>query len=116
VRIDQAEVEHYGVYLKDKSRPPSQGGNSGAWHQHVVTINGKRYSFLAPWSGKFVYKREKVSFDWDWDPNRSYRNIDASSVVALTESGEEVRRGQRNSKKWRTANTRPPGRRSDWED
>jgi hypothetical protein len=67
LRIEQAEVERYGVYLKDKSRPPSRGGNSRAWHQHVLTIGGVKYSFLAPWSGKLVCRGETVSFDWERD-------------------------------------------------
>lgn len=62
MNIEKAEVEHYGIYLKDKSRPPSRGGNKRAWHQHVITVAGERYSFLAPWSGKFVYSGETVSF------------------------------------------------------
>lgn len=115
MRIENAEVEHYGTYLKDKSRPPSRGGNTGAWHQHVLTINGEKYSFLAPWSGKLVYKGETVSFDWEWDATGKYRNADLASVVAFKAGGEQVRRGNRGDKKWRTANTRPPGRRSEWE-
>lgn len=116
MRVEQAEVEHYGVYLKDKSRPPSRGGNSRAWHQHVLTIDGERYSFLAAWSGKFLYKGETVSFDWDWDEGKRYRNVDASSVVALKANGEEIVRGDRGSKPWRTANNRLPARRSEWKD
>ena len=116
MRVDQATVEHYGVYLKDKSRPPSRGGNSGAWHQHVLTIAGEKYSFLAPWSGKLVYKGETVSFMWKWDTSQKYRNADVATVVAWTPAGDEVWRGARGPKRWRTANTRPPGRRSEWED
>lgn len=115
MRVEKAEVEHYAAYLKDKSRPPSRGGNRGAWHQHVLTVGGETYSFLAPWSGKFVYKGEAVSFDWEWDASGKYRNVDLASVVAFKPNGEQLRRGDRGNKKWRTANTRPPGRRSEWE-
>jgi len=115
VRVEKAEVEHYATYLKDKSRPPSRGGNSGAWHQHVLTIGGDTYSFLAPWSGKLVHKGETVGFDWEWDSSGKYRNADLASVVAFKPNGEEVWWGDRGNKKWRTANTRPPGRRSEWE-
>lgn len=80
MNVEKAEVEHYGVYLKDKSRPPSRGGNKRAWHQHVITIDGEKYSFLAPWSGKFVYSGETVSLAWEWDETGKYRNVDAGSV------------------------------------
>lgn len=115
MRIERAEIEHYGTYLKEKSRPPSRGGNSGAWHQHVITIAGAKYSFLAPWSGKLVYKGETVSFNWDWDLSGKFRNAELESVVAIKPNGEEIWRGNRHNKKWRTADTRPPGRRSEWE-
>jgi hypothetical protein len=116
VRDEQAEVEHYGVYLKDKSRPPSRGGNRRAWHQHVLTIGGETYAFLAAWSGKFVYKGETVSFDWEWNEGGKYRNVALMSVVARTKSGNEVRRGERDSKPWRTADNRLPARRCEWKD
>lgn len=116
MRVEKAQVEHYGVYLKDKSRPPSRGGNKRAWHQHVLTIGGERFSFLAAWSGKFVYRGETVSFEWEWDEDRRYRNIDVTSVVAHKQSGEDVARGERGSKTWRTADTRLPARRSEWKD
>lgn len=116
MKVEKAEIEHYGVYLKDKSRPPSRGGNKKAWHQHVITIGGEIYSFLAAWSGKFVFKGETVSFDWDWDSTQKYRNVDVTSVVAFGKSDIETRRGERSSKPWRTATTRPPGRRSEWDD
>src|SRR3954467_13863588 len=90
VRIEKTDVEHYGTYLKEKSRPPSRGGNSGAWHQHVLTIGGEKYSFLAPWSGKLVYKGEAVSFDWEWDASGKYRNADLATVVASKANGEQV--------------------------
>ncbi len=112
MRIEKADLENYGVYLKEKSRPPSRGGNKRAWHQHVMEISGEKYSFLAAWSGKFVFKGETVSFDWEWDETHKYRNADAASVLAWTADGKHKRRGERGSKIWRTADTRPPGRRS----
>ncbi|MCZ4292054.1 hypothetical protein [Hoeflea alexandrii] len=116
MRIEKADLENYGVYLKDKSRPPSRGGNKRAWYQHVMVISGEKYSFLAAWSGKFVFKGETVSFDWEWDETHKYRNADAASVLAWTADGKQRRRGERGSKIWRTADTRPPGRRSEWGD
>ncbi|MBZ9810943.1 MULTISPECIES: hypothetical protein [unclassified Mesorhizobium] len=116
MNIDKAEVEHYGLYLKDKSRPPSRGGNKRPWHQHVITIGGERYSFLAQWSGKFVYSGETVSFAWDWGESGKYRNADCLSVVAWDQDGKPKRRGERGSKPWRTADTRLPARRGEWND
>jgi hypothetical protein len=116
MRMEKAAVQDYGAYLKDKSRPPSRGGNRRGWHQHVITIDGERYSFLAPWSGKFVYKDETVSFEWEWDETGKYRNVDPLSVVAWGPDGNAKRRGERGNKPWRTADTRLPARRSEWND
>jgi hypothetical protein len=116
VRLENVEVENYSSTLKDKSRPPSQGGNRRAWHRHALTIGGEVYSCLAPWAGKLVYNGETVSFDWDWDTSRTYRNIALPTLVARTASGTDIRRGERDAKTWRTAETRLPARRSDWKD
>lgn len=116
MRIDRAEIESYSVILKDKSRPPSRGGNQRAWHRHAMRISGEIYSFLAPWSGKFVYNGETTSFDWDWDESRTYRNVDRSTISAFKKNGEEVVRGERGNKVWRTADTRLPGSRREQRD
>jgi hypothetical protein len=110
MRVEKATVESYGSYLKDKHRPPSKGGNTRAWHQHVLVIDGEKYSFLAAYAGKFVYKGETVSFDWEWDESKRYRNIDRSTVVAWDAAGNRTIRGNRSDKTWRTADTRLPGR------
>lgn len=112
VKVENRSIERYNVYLAEKSRPPSRGGNGGAWHQHRLTIDGETYSFLAAHSGKFVYKRETVSFEWDWDKSRRYRNVEVTSIVAYNSNGQTILRGDRNPKTWRTAETRlPAGRR-----
>lgn len=108
MKREKAQVEHYDVYLKDKSRPPSRGGNKRAWLQHGITFASERYSFLAPGSGKFVYSGEAVSFAWDWDETGNYRNADGLSVVAWGSDGKPQRRGERGNKPWRTADTRLP--------
>jgi hypothetical protein len=110
LRIEKAVVEEYRASLKDKHRPPSRGGNTRAWHRHVLVIAGEQYSFLAANAGKFVYKDELVIFDWEWDQSGRYRNIDRKSVVAWDASGCPVIRGNRDDKTWRTADTRLPGR------
>lgn len=116
MRVERAVVERYRAYLKDKYRPPSKGGNTGAWHQHVLRIDGENYSFLAAHAGKFVFKGETVSFDWDWDETKRFRNVVADSVVAHGRDGSPVVRGSRGGKAWRTAETRLPARRSEWKD
>jgi hypothetical protein len=110
MRIEKATIESYGSYLKDKPRPPSRGGNTRAWHQHVIRIDGEIYSFLAAHAGKFVYKGETVSFDWEWDESKRYRNIIRDSVIAWNAQGEAIIRGNRRDKEWRSADMRAPGR------
>ena len=116
MQITKGEVTRYSTLLVDKSRPPSRGGNKKAWHRHVLIIDGETYSFLAAWSGKFVYASETVSFDWEFDPTGRYRNVSVATIVAHTAKGEDVRRGDRGGKVWRTAETRLPARRSEWKD
>jgi hypothetical protein len=116
LHVEQAQVDDYRAYLKDKYRPPSKGGNTGAWHQHVLKIGGETYSFLAAHAGKFVYKGETVSFDWEWDETKRFRNVAIDSVVAHKRDGSPVTRGSRGGKAWRTAENRLPARRSNWKD
>lgn len=116
MRIDNAPVEHYGAYLKDKYRPPSRGGNTGAWHQHVLTIRGEKYSFLARGSRKWVFASDLVSFEWDWDETKKYRNIKAESLITKDKNGKLVLRGDRSWKPWRTADTRMPASRREQRD
>ena len=115
MRVEGASIETYFSRLVENSRPPSRGGNMAAWHRHVLTIGGDAYSFLAAHAGKFVYKGETVSFDWDWDESQRYRNVDVASLVAYKPDGSPVVRGNRASKTWRTAATKAPGRRSERE-
>lgn len=114
--VEDATPDDYRAILKDKYRPPSRGGNTRAWHQHVMTIAGERYSFLALGARKWVYAGDMVSFTWSWDASRQYRNVDPNSVMVRNKAGEPVVRGERGSKKWRTAETRLPVRRSEWKD
>jgi hypothetical protein len=95
---------------------PSGGGNKRAWHRHVITKAGEKYSFLAAWSGKFAYKGETVSFELEWDETGKYRNIDRTTIIAWTADGKGILRGDRGDKVWRTADTRAPARRREWKD
>lgn len=114
--VERAVPEDYRAILKDKYRPPSKGGNTAAWHQHILTVNGERYAFLALGSSKWAFVGDTVSFDWCWDPSGNYRNIQPDTMVVWNKAGQPVVRGNRGQKLWRTADARPPGRRSEWKD
>lgn len=116
MRIENLPVENYNAILKDKYRPPSKGGNTRAWHQHVLTIDGQRYSVLALGAKKWVFAGDTVSFEWDWDATSLYRNIDPNTVTTRDRTGQQVLRGERGDKQWRSAKTRLPARRSEWKD
>lgn len=116
MNTENAVVQSYGAYPKDKSRPPSRGGNTGAWHQHVLTIDGETYSFLARGARKWVFASDRVSFEWDWDESRRYRNIVPASLTTVDRHGRSVRRGDRTSKPWRTAEARLPASRREQRD
>lgn len=116
MRVDNAVVDEYRAFLVDKYRPPSRGGNTRAQHQHTMIIAGERYSFLALGARKWVYANERVSFDWEWDKTKQYRNVDRRSVVAWDKNGNAVIRGNRGWKKWRTAETRMPASRREQRD
>jgi len=114
--ISDAHVEGYRAVLKDKYRPPSKGGNTRAWHQHSFSIGDERFSFLALGARKWIYQGDSVSFDWQWDQSKTYRNVDPDTVMVRDKSGAPIVRGERGGKKWRTATTRLPARRSEWRD
>ena len=114
--VERTSIQNYRATLKDMYRPPSRGGNTRAWHQHVITIDGTQYSFLALGAKRWVYASDTVSFEWEWDSSRTYRNIKTETLQAWTKAGSPVARGERGTKKWRTAVTRLPARRSEWSD
>jgi hypothetical protein len=114
--VQNATIDSYETYLKDKYRPPSRGGNKKAWHSHVIKIDGETYSFLAPSRSKYVYKTDTVSFSWGWDETQRWRNIIPDTLEVRDKNGQEVVRGNREWKPWRTANMRLPARRSEWRD
>lgn len=116
MQVEKKQVAFYGAYLKENHRPPSRGGNTKAWHQHVLTIDGEKYSFLALGQRKWVFKDDTMSFEWEWDKSNSYRNIISETVRVWNKDGEEIVRGHRGSKVWRTAITRAPVSRREWRD
>jgi hypothetical protein len=114
--IRDATVTLYQKVLTDKYRPPSKGGNARAWHTHILTIKGERYSFQALGARQWVFVGDTVSFDWEWDSTRTYRNVAPESFQTQNNRGEVVVRGDRGRKRWRTADARLPARGSEWRD
>jgi hypothetical protein len=107
VKIEKAKIEDYQKYLKEKSRPPSKGGNTKALHSHVLVIDGEKYSFFAQGSQQWVFKTDLVSFDYEL--TGQYKSIKKETLVTIDKSGEKVVRGNRGfKKKLRTADTRMP--------
>ncbi|TVU87765.1 hypothetical protein FQP89_19490 [Vreelandella titanicae] len=107
VKIENAKIEDYQKYLKEKSRPPSRGGNTKSLHAHILVIDGKQYSFLALGSQQWVFKTDLVSFEYELDGQ--YRNVDKETLVTTDKSGNKVVRGNRGFKRQlRTADARMP--------
>jgi hypothetical protein len=106
-KIENRQFESYGLFLSEKHRPPSRGGNTNALHAHVLTIDGERYSFLALGSQQWAYKSDTVSFEYEI--NNGYKNIIKDTFVALSKAGAPIVRGNRGLKRrLRTADARMP--------
>ncbi|MGA6804381.1 hypothetical protein ACPEHR_17395, partial [Escherichia coli] len=114
-KIIDARIDDYFTVLKEKSRPPSKGGNTKALHAHYIKIDGITYSFLTFGSKQWVYKTDRVSFEYEM--NGPYRNILPETISTIDSDGMVVKRGLRGfSKKLRTADTRLPGSRRECRD
>lgn len=106
-KIENKKFESYGLFLREKYRPPSKGGNTGALHAHVLTIDGEKYSFLALGSQQWAHKSDAVSFEFE--VNDDYKNIIKDTFVALSKTGQPIIRGNRDFKpKLRTADAHMP--------
>jgi hypothetical protein len=106
-KIENKKFETYGKFLREKSRPPSRGGNTNALHAHVLTIDGETYSFLSPGSQQWAFKSDTVSFEFEI--NGDYKNIIKETFIATAPSGDPVIRGNHGFKpKLRTADARMP--------
>lgn len=114
-KITDAKIDNYTTILTEKNRPPSKGCNTKARHSHAIFINNAKYSFLALGSQQWVFKADTVSFEYDVVDDK-YNNIKIETLVTVDKSGNEVVRGNRATKKLRTADTRLPARRSEWKD
>lgn len=42
-KIENKYFEDYGLFLIDKHRPPSRGGNNSALHSHTLTTDGVKH-------------------------------------------------------------------------
>lgn len=115
--VERSAITDYKATLREPSRPPSKGGNTGALHGHALNVGGIWYSFLALGAQKWAFASDTVTFDWAWDPSEKYRNIVRESIRVWDKNGSPVVRGNRGSKPTlRTAQTRLPARRSEWND
>lgn len=115
-KVGPAPVENYRVFLVDQYRPPSKGGNTRAWHQHSFEIGDARYSFLALGAKKWVFARDTVEFEWEWDETSKYRNVVSETLRTCDHNGRPVVRGERGGKKWRAAPPRMPASRREQRD
>lgn len=115
-RVVNAKVDDYRVVLTEYGRPPSRGGNGRAWHVHIMTINGERYSFRALGRKQWVFAADTVSFAWRWNETKKYRNVVDGSLSTADRNGRPVVRGIRGWKPQRTAETRMPVSSREWRD
>lgn len=116
MQVERSAFKDYSAFLAEEHRPPSKGGNTRAWHRHALSVNGERYSFLALGSKRWVYVGDTISFEWEWDASKRYRNIDPGSIRTWDKNGEPVERGERGFKPWRTASARMPASRREQRD
>lgn len=108
IHVGPTAVSNYKTFLTEPSRPPSKGGNTRAWHQHSFEVGGQRYSFLALGAKKWIYQSDTTEFSWEWDATRKYRNIIPETIRTFDKSGGNIVRGERGTKKRRTAESRMP--------
>ncbi len=114
-KIENKHFEEYRLFLVEKHRPPSRGGNTAALHSHVLTIDGERYSFLGLGSQQWVYKSDAVSFEFEI--KGGYRNILVQTITVTSKFGEAIIRGNRGHKaRLRTADSRIPASRREQRD
>ncbi len=105
MNVECKKISDYTFYLLEHSRPPSRGGNTRALHSHVLTIEGEKYSFVALGTQQWVFKSDRVSFEYEIKDG--YKNIIKGTLATLDGKGHSVVRGNRSFKKrLRTAATR----------
>ena len=115
-RVGPTKVTNYSARLVDKYRPPSKGGNTRAWHRHAFQVGEDWYSFLALGAKKWIFVSDTVGFEWSWDDSGKFRNVDPGTIKTTDKGGNVVVRGERGSKKWRSAPARIPASRREQRD
>lgn len=114
LKVENQKIQKYAVALREPHRPPSRGGNTGAMHAHYLTIDGEVYSFLAFGSQQWVFKSDTVSFEYEM--KGEYKNILVGTIRTVSASGQSIVRGNRGSKRLRTAPPRMPASRREQRD
>lgn len=114
-KVENRHFQDYRVYLFEKSRPPSRGGNTKALHTHVLTIDGERYSFFSLGSQQWAYKSDLLSFEYEITDG--FKNILKETFVTVTKAGAAAVRGNRGFKaQLRSSDARLPGSRREQRD
>ena len=88
--LKKLPFDNYQTVLVDKYRPPRKGGNTGAWHSHIITIAADRYSFLALGVNRWLFKGDTVSFNWKWD----------ESTASVISTPTHWKRGTSTASRW----------------
>lgn len=115
-KMEGKDVQEYCTFLKEHYRSSSKGGNAKALHIHKMIIENEEYTFFALGSKKFVYKGEKVSFEFVVKDGK-YRNVNKQTIVSMDKNGNEHRRGNREYKtELRSAKQRMPASRREQRD
>lgn len=115
IKVEHMQINTYKKYLVENSRPPSKGGNTSAWHRHVLEIDAEKYSFLALGSQQWVFRSDTISFEYEL--KNGYRNIALETIATLDNQGRHIVRGNRSFKsKLRTAVARMPASRREQRD
>jgi hypothetical protein len=72
---------------------------------------------LARGAHRWVFSGDTVSFDWEFDATKTYRNILTKTLKTRDGRGSPVVRGDRTIKqRWRTTPARMPGSRREQRD
>ncbi len=110
-QIESAQIQDYLLFLVEKHRPPSKGGNTSALHAHALVIGGVKYRFIALGSQQWVHKADRVWFHYRTD-EQGYHRVFKSTLRVVDKDGRPQQRGNRGFKKTlRTAVSRMPASR-----
>jgi hypothetical protein len=90
MRVENASFTDY------QTTPLRLGGSINAIH--VLMIDGRNHSFVAPGRRQWVFKPDTVSFDRALHEETGQHRIDPQTIVVLDCSGTPVKRGWRFSR------------------